>query len=713
MKKIFKVISVIVIFSFFTFFAPPDFSLKTSNASEPSEYILVLKPSLNSSSLKNQSSSRFKAFEKLDDSTYKITFDKNQDIKTEIEKLKKDESVQSVSQNLTYKATALSAARTPNDPYLDHQYYLYTIGAPTAWSNNIGDEKTIIAVIDTGIDLDHPDLKDNIWNNSQESLNGVDDDGNGYVDDTNGWDWVNNNNNPRPESYNGIEHGTHVAGIAAAKGNNSQGVSGVCWNCKIMPLQILDGDGNGTTENLVKAINYALDKGAAVINLSLVADTVDPGIDSAIRNAYDRNVPVVAAAGNSSKNLNTNPISPISNDLNVNAVIGVASTDTNNNAASYSNYGSSYVDISAPGTNIFSTLYYNGADYNAYYGHISGTSQSAPMVSGTIALLKSRNPNYSNSEIKNLVRSNRLYTHIGDNYGGGVINTGSIITQTTQGDYRQKIGILKNERGDQNFYIYNSPQTFEPQDLTGYDLWNIPSGNNVVAVIGIDHDGDGKKSVGVLKNEGGDYNFYVYEAPQGPQPTNIIAADYWNIPMFNSNTISICALDHNGDGRDEVGVLANEGGDYNFYVFNAPRTFEATDIVAKDLWNIPRYNQNTFAMVGVDYNGDGRDEVGILANESGDYNFYVFNAPQGVEATNIVAADYWNIPRYNQNNIAMAGIDVNGDARDEIGILANEGGDYNFYVFETPQQIEATNIIAADRWNIPSGDNGIFIAPIF
>jgi uncharacterized protein YaiE (UPF0345 family) len=276
----------------------------------------------------------------------------------------------------------------------------------------------------------------------------------------------------------------------------------------------------------------------------------------------------------------------------------------------------------------------------------------------------------------------------------------------------QKVGVLKNEGGDQNFYVYNAPRTIEPQNLTGYDLWNIPSGNNVVAVIGIDHDGDGKKSVGVLKNEGGDYNFYVYEGPQGPQAANIVAADYWNIPMFNSNTISICALDHNGDGRDEVGVLANENGDYNFYVFNAPRAFEATDVVAKDLWNIPMFNGNTVKMIGVDHNGDGRDEVGILANESGDYNFYIFESPQGTQATNIVARDLWNIPRFNGNTVAMTGIDVNGDGRDEIGVLANEGGDYNYYTFVAPIGTQAPPIIGADLWNIPSGNNGISLANI-
>ncbi len=332
---------------------------------------------------------------------------------------------------------AYHASIIPSDTYYNSQWYLQKIKAPQAWDIVRESPNIIIAVIDSGVQIDHPDLKDNIWKNSREiPNNGIDDDKNGFIDDFNGWDFVNNTSDPSPKfsagfTTAGILHGTIVAGIAAASGNNAGGISGVSWRTQIMPLKVLDDKGDGDTNNVIRAVDYAIANGANIINFSFVGFGNSQALERAIRRAYDAGIIVVAAAGNEKDGgngyfLDEAPMYPACHDGNPgeNMVIGVAATDALDQKADFSSYGNKCVDISAPGVSIFSTSVYapekSASDYvfNKYYdGYWSGTSMAAPLVSGAFSLIQALGPGLNRKEAvdillagsDNINRLNQLY----------------------------------------------------------------------------------------------------------------------------------------------------------------------------------------------------------------------------------------------------------------------------------------------------------------
>lgn len=310
----------------------------------------------------------------------------------------------------------------PDDPQYGNQYHHPLIQTPAAWDVTRGSADVIIAVIDSGVDTQHPDLSGRIWINPGEIPgNGRDDDGNGYVDDWQGWDFHDQNNNPRP-TPDGIggdvdaAHGTLVAGIAAATGNDGFGTAGVSWGCKVMALQVFPAEGGTAVSTVVEAINYAVSKGAHIINLSIGGGFTDM-FTAPINAAYNAGILVVAAAGNDYAPLGdsrTTWKSPVCNDgddpFTQNHVLGVAATDRYDCVASYSNYdvsSASFVEIAAPGEGIYgpSPYFPNIPGFNTYFGTNSGTSFSCPMVSGLAALLKSRNPSATPTELIAAIRN--------------------------------------------------------------------------------------------------------------------------------------------------------------------------------------------------------------------------------------------------------------------------------------------------------------------
>ena len=196
------------------------------------------------------------------------------------------------------------AAYTPNDPLYSRQTYLTHIHAADAWSLTTGSEDIVIAVLDSGIDIDHPDLSSAIWQNPAEIPGDkVDNDGNGYVDDIRGWDFINDIPDPRPKFggdflYAGIHHGTLIAGIIAARGNNGLGITGISWKSRIMPLRVLTNQGEGTVYDVVRAIDYAIDKKVDIINLSFIGSEESVYLRSALKRALDAGIVVVTASGN-------------------------------------------------------------------------------------------------------------------------------------------------------------------------------------------------------------------------------------------------------------------------------------------------------------------------------------------------------------------------------------------------------------------------------
>jgi len=267
-----------------------------------------------------------------------------------------------------------AAVITPSDPDWPNQYGPALIQAPQAWTITTGASAVSIAVIDTGVDLNHPDLADKIWNNPDEiPNNGVDDDQDGYVDDWRGWDFVNSDNNPQDD----YGHGTHVAGIAAAASNNAVGIAGIAWGARIMPLKILDSQGDGANSDLALAMHWAADHGAQVINLSLGDPALDPIMEEAVNYAVAHGAVVIAAAGNSGYSGVLYPAAYAN-------AIAVAATDASNHVAGFSSVGPQ-VDVAAPGVSIYST--YWSATGGSTYNTLSGTSMATPHVAGVAALL--------------------------------------------------------------------------------------------------------------------------------------------------------------------------------------------------------------------------------------------------------------------------------------------------------------------------------------
>lgn len=294
---------------------------------------------------------------------------------------------------------------TPDDEYFDYLYGLDNTGenlgqntglanadinAPEAWESATGSSRNVIAVVDTGVQVDHPDLRDNVWTNADEIPgNDKDDDGNGYVDDVNGWDFHNGDRTVY-DNADVDDHGTHVAGTIAAEGNNGIGVSGVNWQARIMPLKFLGSDG-GFTSDAVRAMDYAVDNGASISNHSWGGGGYSLTLQESIERAGAEGHLIVAAAGNESADNDSVPSYPASYE-NSN-IISVAATNNRDELAGFSNYGAKSVDLAAPGASIVSTL-------PGGYGYMSGTSMAAPHVTGSAALLAAAEPGIGASEIK-------------------------------------------------------------------------------------------------------------------------------------------------------------------------------------------------------------------------------------------------------------------------------------------------------------------------
>jgi subtilisin family serine protease len=272
------------------------------------------------------------------------------------------------------------------------------IDAPEAWDTHRDCRNIVVGVIDSGVNYNHPDLAANIWTNPNEIAgNGIDDDNNGFVDDVHGWDFVNGDSDPMDD----YDHGSHVSGTIAAVGNNGIGVTGVCWRGRIMAVKSFDSSGRGQLSDSIRAIEYVTmmkrDFGIDVrlTNNSWGGGGFSQAMYDAIRQAQDVGMLFVAAAGNESVDNDEQPFYPASYDLE--SIIAVAATDHVDARSSFSNYGTTTVDLGAPGSSILSTM----AD--GRYASASGTSMATPHVAGTAALVWSLEPQRQSLNIKSVI----------------------------------------------------------------------------------------------------------------------------------------------------------------------------------------------------------------------------------------------------------------------------------------------------------------------
>ena len=290
----------------------------------------------------------------------------------------------------------VKAQRIPNDPYYAFQWGVRAISADKAWEkvNPVRRANVTIAIVDSGVNANHPELRDHL---------------------TAGYNFVANNQ----DTSDKFGHGTHVAGIAAAATGNGAGIAGVAGGSRIMPVKVLDDEGNGSDADIIRGIKYAVDHGAQVINLSLGGPDPSAGIQDAVDYAVDRGVSVVAAAGNES--------GPIDMPGNCRGVISVGAVDPNEQSASYSNFGPR-LDVVAPGTGILSTYLGNGN--SSSFTYLSGTSMAAPFVTGVVALLKAAAPDLAPAAVTEILHKSA--TDLGpagfdEHYGYGLINAAKAV----------------------------------------------------------------------------------------------------------------------------------------------------------------------------------------------------------------------------------------------------------------------------------------------
>ena len=328
------------------------------------------------------------------------------------------------------KTINLTTANT-NDPLIGDVWglnNLHGVDAETAWSVSSGAGEVVVAVIDSGVDINHPDLSSIIWNNDNEiPNNGIDDDSNGFIDDVNGWDFTSEYDNS-PQDEHG--HGTHVSGTIAAIRNNSVGIAGVADNVKIMPLRFLDKDGNGVTSWAIAALEYAVANGAQISNNSWGGGGYEPALYSAITAAQQQNHLFVAAAGNSGQNSDINPMYPAAYDLS--NIISVAAINSNGELAGFSNYGINSVDIAAPGVSILSTMSEDSPACSSSppcYASWQGTSMAAPHVAGVAALILGLNNQLTPEDIISIILDNARSTALlnGRVYSGGELDGGQAV----------------------------------------------------------------------------------------------------------------------------------------------------------------------------------------------------------------------------------------------------------------------------------------------
>jgi subtilisin family serine protease len=360
-----------------------------------------------------------------------------------IEQYQQDESVLFAEPNYIRRVFAVT-----NDPDFNQQWDLLAIDAPQAWDITSPSNNLVVATIDTGVDYTHPDLDDNIWSNQAEIPgDGIDNDANGYTDDIRGWDFVGTQDSSMcpttcdcaiddpvgdNDPMDDFGHGTHVAGIVGAEGDNGTGIAGMMWKTRLMPLKIIDRDGCGTVGDEIQAILYAVANGASIINASFGGKGSSQAEREAIAAAGEAGIVFVAAAGNEKSDIDSSPLFPASHDLP--NLISVAASDKGDRLAIFSNFGQSTVDVAAPGDCIRSTTPVGsftiegevscpGEPITASYAYLSGTSMAAPHVSGVVGLLLTQEPNLSPDRIKAIIS---LTVDLLDPFTGRVMSSGRL-----------------------------------------------------------------------------------------------------------------------------------------------------------------------------------------------------------------------------------------------------------------------------------------------
>lgn len=566
---------------------------------------------------------------KNDEKIYSLNVSESE-LEKKIAELNNRNDVEYAEPNYIYKIALI-----PSDYHYTSQWYLKKIKATEAWDTVRESPEMVIAVIDSGVQIDHPDLRDNIWRNVMEAPNNkIDDDKNGYVDDVNGWDFTRNISDPSPRfdgefTENGIMHGTVVAGAIAGLGNNATGITGVTWRAKIMPLKVLSDNGEGEVRNVTRAIDYAVRNGADVINLSFVGFNFSKSMEAAITRAYEAGVIVVAAAGNEQGeghgySLDATPIYPACYDgkAGENMVIGVAATDTLDQKAPFSSYGFKCVDISAPGVSIFSTAVYapdqkiNNEILNKYYdGYWSGTSMATPLVSGALALIQKANPRLNRQEVVNVLINStdnidRLNPFYLGQLGSGRLNVEKAITSASArlNDYQTKLIFTPYRNNSSTISISDENGKTESEFMAYSERFfggaRVQTG---------DVDGDGNDEIIAGTGNSGGPHIKVFSSK------GVLMSQFFAFDKNSRGGVDVAIGDLNNDGIDEIIAGAGVGDEPIVRIFdykgNKRRQFMA----------FPKTFRGGINVAVGDVNGDGFDEIVVSPESKGGPQVRIFD----------------------------------------------------------------------------------------
>jgi len=612
---------------------------------------------------------------------YRIKFNSSLALEEIIKNYRDNSEVEYAEPNYLYQISLLA----PNDPFYFEQSYLNQIEVPRAWDQTTGNSEIVIAVIDSGVDLDHLDLKENIWQNPREIPgDGIDNDKNGYLDDVNGWDFILNNNDPRPKfevgclekktcSRGGVNHGTIIAGLIAARGNNNQGIAGISWYSKIMPLRVLDSQGVGDTFSVSRAVDYAVRNGAKIINLSFVGFDYSQSLAEAIGRAYEAGVIVVAAAGNETNpsrvvDLDKEKMYPVcyNGPKGENWVLGVASVDYQNRKAFFSNYGHDCVDLVAPGLGFYSTQVYNTLDKDFTYpygGYWSGTSLSTPLVAGAVALIESKNQNLTNSEVINYLLNNTdeidsLNIDYLGKLGRGLLNVNRALLSIA--------GVITNPSPAALARLVVSPNSSFTSEVNLIDPINkliryqfLAYGDSFrggVSLTSGDVDGDSQIEIitGVLS--GGGPHVRVFDR-YGNLKKQFFAFD----SKFRGG-INVAVADLNSDGIKEILVAPASAGGPQVKVFDGDGKLRL-QFFAFD----PKFRGGVNLAAG-DVDNDGREEI-IASPAQDNFPFIRIFDNRG-----IMKEQFFAFNRNFRGGVKIALSDLNSDGIKEILVAPASGG---------------------------------------
>jgi subtilisin family serine protease len=605
-------------------------------------------------------------------------------------------------------ATPVFASITPNDLYFSNQWYLSKIKADSAWDKVSESPDTVIAVIDSGVQINHPDLRDNIWKNEAEIPgDGLDNDKNGFIDDVNGWDFSSNVPDPSPKFSDGwteagVSHGTMVAGIIAARGNNGKGVAGVTWRAKIMALKALNDKGEGRVSDVIRAIDYAVNNGADIINLSFVSFNYSYGLQEAITRAHNAGVMIVAAAGNEQAagdgyNIDKTKIYPACYDGNLvgeNMVIGVAATDALDQKTKFSSYGFSCVDLAAPGISFFNTVTGDSRTGNTKYydGYWSGTSMAAPLVTATLALIQQANPELSRRETVNILfASTDNISKLNPDYlgqlGNGRLNVNRAVEMAKEKLYNHlgRLLIIPDSKKNKAKVVA----------ATGDLVYNLPdeiikSGSSFATG---DINGNGVDEIVVGAPAGEEPKIRILSS-QGKLLGEFLAAD----KKFRGG-LNVALIDLDNSGAKKIIVAPASGGSPQIKIFDYQGNLKSQFLAAPKDW------RGGFTVSAGDIDGKGSPKIVIGFGSGSEPQIRIFNT----DGKLISAFLAYEKSFRGGVNVAVANLDGRKDHnKAEIIVTPGAGREPQVKIYNNRAQLKNKFLAYGKSWqggvNLSAGD---------